>query len=311
MELSNEYKARIDELLNGYKLSVLKEASFSIIDSYHQDKKDKPVIDNDLKARIYAVTRMPATYKAVSEVFEHTFELYNPNIDIALDIGAGLGAASRALSDLHEVKHINLYEKEEAMRKLGMSMNLDKPVLYHEFDITKNKIEDKYDLVMSSYVLNEIDESIRKEVILKMFNATNDLLVIVEPGTPNGYKIMLEAREALKNSGAHIIAPCPNVTNCPMKNSDWCHFATRVQRSKLHKVLKEGDSPFEDEKYTYIVFSKKADFKCESRVLRHPIINKRLIKLTTCSKEGIQELEIRKSHPKFKMAKKIKVGDSF
>ena len=134
---------------------------------------------------------------------------------------------------------------------------------------------------------------------------------MVEPGTPSGYQIIKEVRDILLSKGMHIIAPCPHEDKCPMKDNDWCHFSTRVQRNKLHKDIKGGEAPFEDEKYSYIVLSKKEVSRCSHRILRHPIINKGMIKLTTCSKDGISNVEIRKNHPNYKVIKKLKVGDSY
>ena len=310
MELDNHYKNKIDSLLEGYKLNELKEVVSSISSSYLEEHKSS-VINNELKAKIYAAFRMPATYKAVSEVLIEAFSRYNPDIKSSLDLGAGLGAASLALSHLKEDISYHLYEKESAMRQLGKEILEDDKFIYQEFDLTKDNIKDKYDIVMSTYVLNEIDKSSREEVINKMYNASNDIIVVVEPGTPSGYQIIKEVRDNLLTRGMHIIAPCPHEDKCPMKDNDWCHFSTRVQRSKLHKDIKGGEAPFEDEKYSYIVFSKSDVSRCSSRILRRPIINKGMIKLTTCSKDGISNVEIRKNHPNYKVIKKLKVGDSF
>lgn len=311
MDLPLDIKNYLEELLSGYKLSTLKEASFSIVNEYLKDNKSSSIIDDDLKAKVYAVTRMPATFKAASEVLENTFKIYDPNISSALDIGAGLGAASLALNEHKEVDHIDLYEKESAMRRLGSSIYKEYPFSYKEFDITKDEIVDKYDLVIASYMFNEIDSSLYKECINKMYKATNDLVVVIEPGTPKGYSIIQTIRNELLKLGMHIVAPCPHESNCPMKDGDWCHFATRIQRSKLHKALKEGEASFEDEKFSYIVMSKIGTNRCASRILRHPIINKGMIRLTVCNKDDIKEIEIRKNHPDYKVIKKLKVGDSF
>lgn len=310
MELDNYYKNKIDSLLEGYKINELKEVVSYISSSYLEEHKSS-VINNELKAKIYAAFRMPATYKAVSEVLEELFSKYNPDIKSSLDIGAGLGAASLALSNIKPISSYHLYEKENAMRELGKEILEEDKFIYTEFDLTKDTIKDKYDIVMSTYVLNEIDKSSRAEVINKMYNASNDLIVVVEPGTPSGYQIIREVRKLLLEKGMHIIAPCPHEDKCPMKDNDWCHFSTRIQRSKLHKDIKGADAPFEDEKYSYIAFCKSNVDRCSNRILRHPIINKGMIKLTICSKEGISNVEIRKNHPNYKVIKKLGSGDSY
>ncbi len=76
-----------------------------------------------------------------------------------------------------------------------------------------------------------------------MWRAARVALLIVEPGTPKGFALIRAVREQLLASGAHIAAPCPGAMACPMVDPDWCHFAARVERSSLHRRLKEGGDP--------------------------------------------------------------------
>ena len=75
MELDTNLKNKIEQLLDGYKQDVLKDASFKIIENYQKEDKTHPVIDNDLKAKIYAAIRMPATSKVCIEVFKRVFKV--------------------------------------------------------------------------------------------------------------------------------------------------------------------------------------------------------------------------------------------
>ena len=43
------------------------------------------------------------------------------------------------------------------------------------------------------------------------------MLVLVEPGTPQGFARIREARAALIAEGAHIVAPCTHENVCPME----------------------------------------------------------------------------------------------
>lgn len=109
---------------------------------------------------------------------------------------------------------------------------------WYSQDLINMEIEEKYDMVISSYVLNEMTGSAGKTVISKLWNCADKLLVIIEPGTPKGFDVIKYAREQLLNLGAHIVAPCPHEQECRIKSDDWCHFTCRVQRSKLHKLIK-------------------------------------------------------------------------
>ena len=91
---------------------------------------------------------------------------------------------------------------------------------------------------------------------------------------------------------------------------DWCHFTARVARSKLHKQLKGGDAPYEDEKFCFLAVAREP---CETkaRILRHPKIESGLITLKLCTDNGICERKITRKDPLFKAARKSDSGDSF
>ena len=96
------------------------------------------------------------------------------------------------------------------------------------------------------------------------------MLIIVEPGTPTGWTRILRMRDLLIAAGAHIIAPCPHAFACPLAPPDWCHFAQRVERSKLHRETKQAESPFEDEKFIYLAVSRIAGRQPAGRVIARP-----------------------------------------
>lgn len=302
-------KVLIESLLEGYKLTELREEAFSLTNRYQiKDVNSGDAIDTDLKAKIYAVIRMPATVKVSLEVFKRVFEIYNPSIDSVLDVGSGLGAMIDALKRYKEVDNIDALEINEHMINVSKLIN-ERDINYINKDITIDNIT-PHDLVMSSYVLNEIGTRHRKEVMRKMFDATNKLLVIIEPGTPEGSQVIKEVRDYALSHNGYIVAPCTHHNKCPMYN-DWCHFLTRVERSRLHKLLKEGNAPFEDEKYSYIAISKEPIEISGNRILRHPHIYKGMVEVEICNKEGIKKEQIRKNHPDYKVIKKLDSNDKY
>ena len=136
------------------------------------------------------------------------------------------------------------------------------------------------------------------------------ILLIVEPGTKEGFAVISQVREILLSQGAHLLAPCPHEGPCRLSDDDWCHFTCRVQRSKMHKLLKEGDVPYEDEKYSYIAFSKEEGEKAEARILRHPYITKGQIDLEICGRDKNGKVTLRKKDEAYKAARKAKMGDA-
>ena len=203
-------------------------------------------------------------------------------------------------------------ENEEYMLNLGkklMKNEIDN-VQWIKKNIITDNIEEKADLVISSYVLNEIKAENRNQILEKLWNSTEKLLLIIEPGTPEGYNQIKEIRDYFIKKGANIVAPCAHEKECKISKNDWCAFSCRVARTKVHKLLKDGEAPYEDEKFSYIAVSKmKTDKK--DRILRHPKIENGRITLKLCTTEGdIEEKTItKKEKEKFKIAKKLNNGD--
>nr|WP_261556722.1 small ribosomal subunit Rsm22 family protein [Frankia tisae] len=65
-------------------------------------------------------------------------------------------------------------------------------------------------------------------------------------------------RAAVLAADATITDPCPADGACPLPGGDWCHVARRVERSALHRMTKDVALGHEDEKYTYLVASRRA-----------------------------------------------------
>ena len=59
------------------------------------------------------------------------------------------------------------------------------------------------------------------------------------------------------------------------------------------------------------LFSKKSYISAQARILRHPIVQNKMVKLKLCTSNGIKEVIITKKHGElYKEAKKKKIGDS-
>ena len=306
MNLPLENKLQLESLLDGYSLKELKNVASSIMEQYQNNSnKGVDLINSSIASKVYAVYRLPATYSAFGEALKHTLELYKENIDSVIDVGAGSGSASIAVSHLlPNIKNYILLERNKYMMEIGKTLhNFD----YINYDLSKDNLDIKADLVISNYVLNELDINSRINAINKMWNMTNKMMLIVEPGTPEGFSLIREIRDYLISIGAHVIAPCTHMGVCL---NTWCHFSTRVSRSKLHKDLKGGDAPYEDEKYCYIAFSKSVITPCKNRILRHPQINPGFVELEVCSKDGFKKIKYSKKDKElFKKARKSDAGD--
>lgn len=306
MNLPLDNKLQLESLLDGYSLKELKNVASYIMEQYKNNSNNGiDLINSILASKVYAVYRLPATYSAFGEALKHTLELYKDNIDSVIDVGSGSGSASLAVSHLlPNIKNYTLLERNKYMMEIGKSLHNFK---YINYDLSIDNLDINSDLVISSYVLNELDQNSRINAINKMWNMTNKIMLIVEPGTPEGFSLIREIRDYLISIGGYVVAPCTHMGVCL---NTWCHFSTRVSRSKLHKDIKGGDAPYEDEKYSYIAFSKSEVIPCKNRILRHPQINPGFIELEVCSKDGFKKIKYSKKDKElFKKARKSDAGD--
>ncbi|MGE4247857.1 MAG: small ribosomal subunit Rsm22 family protein [Parvibaculaceae bacterium] len=293
MELPPLLRHGIDEALDGLPLADLARAAALLSERYRSETLDGRLhLSDDLAARAYLATRLPATYAAIRDAMAKLAAL-RPDFQPAtlLDVGAGPGTALWAAADCWPgLADAVLIEKSSAIRgwgeKLSGSASLGR-VRWHDGDLTTDLVSaPPLDLVCLAYVLSELPGERRAGLIDGLWSLTSDMLLIVEPGTPKGWERILAARGRLIGHGAHIVAPCPHREACPVAAPDWCHFSRRVARSRLHRLAKAADVPWEDEKYIYIAAARRAGLAAEARILAPPRAGKGRIDLKLCCADG-------------------------
>lgn len=279
----------------------LKSAAETVSRKY-RESTDKAICD-ETQALAYAASRMPATFGAVGKALQKTLETYRAEIGSVLDVGAGTGAATLAARQLLDAPACACLEKQDVMRALGQKLV---PATWEKYDLETQELPHRADLVVAAYVLNELKKPVA--AALKLWRATDGVLLIVDAAAPQTSAMMQTVRAALIQEGGHIAAPCPAARPC----AEWCHFAARVERSRLHRHLKGGDAPYEDEKFTFLAFSKTPVSPVEARVLRHPQISSGKVGLTLCTAAGTAaRLVTKKEKEVYKAARKADAGDAF
>ena len=313
IDLNNALENQLNQIIN---MQNINEKAKSISERYRKNDNDgKRLLTESDEAVAYALSRMPATYEADYSAINKTFENNNFNINTVFDIGAGTGSATWAITELlNNSPNITCFEREDAMIKVGKNLisysEKLKKTEWKKFDIIKDEINQTADFVMVSYMINELPKSEVNKIISKLWKATNKILFVIEPGTPRGFSNIKQIRSQLLQENAHIIAPCPHENECTLPQDDWCQFTARVQRSKIHKLFKDGQLSYEDEKFSYIAFSKQTVNIADNRILRHPIINKGYTEFKICTKLGIQNMKLsKKDGYKYKKSKKKNAGD--
>lgn len=313
MEYPAELRNKINVLAEKAELKTLKASAARLSESYRAESENgKRGAVSKIDALTYAAVRMSATFAAVSKALELSLKCFDGAINSVLDVGAGTGAGTIAAALLTDCENIVCIEREPNMLKLGQELceHLGVQADWQSRDISQG-IGAKADLVICSYCLNELPETRRAAAVTELVNATKKLLVIVEPGTPYSFSEMKRTRQLLLNNGLTLAAPCPHENECPLPQSDWCHFTARAQRSKLHKLLKNADAPYEDEKFCFLAAAKTDSSPCIGRILRKPQTASGMITLSLCCADGIASKTVTKNSPLFKAARKSDCGGEF
>lgn len=318
MELPAALKQEIEQRCAAHSPQTLSAAARALSERYRKESgQGKRLLTADIEALAYAVVRMSATYGAVYTALGHALASFSGEIRSVLDVGAGTGAACWAARELlPEAAEFTCLEREGAMLRLGSGlMQADDHLAQARWlqqDVTKEPIRHRADLVIASYAMNEMTREGRESLLQALWAQTDQLLLILEPGTPVGSGQLRRAKEILTALGGQVVAPCPGNAPCPLAGDDWCHFTCRISRSRLHKQLKEGDVPYEDEKFSYLAVAKTPGSPVAGRILRHPMKNPGHIALRLCTPEGIRDLSVTKKQGElFKKARKSAAGDPF
>ncbi|MFF0343132.1 small ribosomal subunit Rsm22 family protein [Kribbella sp. NPDC004875] len=268
-----------------------------------------PGISDPLDALAYAVTRMPATFRALHAALTEAERRVDSSFATHLDLGGGTGAAAWAAAALWPAIRTEIIERQSAAIHLGRQLAIDGPrAKWTAGDLRDWSPHDRVDLITIGYVLNELTEDARRALI-QTAARTATTVVLVEPGTPCGHRRTLAARDLLIEQGFRIAAPCPHAGPCPV---DWCHFAARLPRTELHRGLKNGTRNFEDEKFAYLVATRCPARPAPARVVRRPVHPKNRIVLDLCTSAGTAEqIVVPKSAATYRAARHTTWGDAW
>lgn len=272
------------------------------------------LIESKNDSLIYAISRMPATYEVIYGLLKDlTSQKFLPEDFASIcDAGAGTGAGYFAINQLFNAKTCFI-ERDHNMIDVFKMLTGSENII--SGDILKLEMAEKFDLVLSSYVLSEMTETDRENALKKLFSLSNRFVLLVDTGTPAVYHEYMKLKEMGKTFGFSVIAPCKNEV-CPLEN-DYCQFYARVERSAVHREAKQATLSFEDEKYFYLLFEKNDFINTENekfddsvRVIRRPIKKEGLVELKVCYSSGVKNLRItKKDREKYKFARKIKINE--
>lgn len=319
MELPAPLRQGVDGLLDKVPLSALKQAARTLSERYRAELRDGRLhMAEDMAVKAYLATRLPATYAAVRASLDALTEVrpdFRPKS--LLDIGAGPGTMLWATADTWPgLEQAVLVEASAAVRKVGQSLAAGAIAAKASWVAGDATIDldgiEPADLVSAAYLLDEIAPASLPKLVDRLWRLTSDTLIIVEPGTPAGWQRILAVRSRLVEAGAHVSAPCPHEAPCPLAPPDWCHFARRVARSRLHRLAKDADVPWEDEKFIYLAASRHPAPAPPARVIAPPKTGSGKVVLKLCRPDGHagERLFSKRDGELFKAARRADWGDT-
>ena len=282
---------------------------------------DAPVLRDRADVVAYAAYRMPATHAAAGTALGALADRapgWAPSSH--LDVGGGTGAATWAVAGTWDGVASTVVDWAgpalELGRELGEAAGID--ARWERRSLRGGGDGGplpRADLVTVSYVLGELEPGDRRAAVEGAAGAADGAVVIVEPGTPDGYLRIREARDTLIAAGLRVLAPCPHSGTCPIEvGADWCHFGVRVARSSLHRRVKGGELGHEDEKFSYVAAVREgvAGDPAPARIVRRPRTRKGQVLLDLCDADGLEPATVTKRHGEaYRAARKAEWGDAW
>ncbi|MFF9480092.1 small ribosomal subunit Rsm22 family protein [Streptomyces sp. NPDC014733] len=321
--MHDELRAALAGLLDGLPPTQAARAVDRLISHYRgTTPTDAPVLRDRADVAAYAAYRMPATFEAVRSAlaaFAARAPQFAPRTH--LDIGGGTGAATWAAAATWDGHRSTVVDWAQPALDLGRELaGATLPGTEWRRGVIGDglAVPEGTDLVTVSYVLGELRPEARRAVVDAAAAAT--AVVLIEPGTPDGYLRIREAREQLTAAGLRIVAPCPHGSACPIvPGEDWCHFSARVSRSSLHRQVKGGSLAYEDEKFAYVAAVRPGPAPggpaapAEARIVRKPQLRKGQVLLDLCTaEEGLRRTTVTKRHgTRYRAARDAAWGDTW
>jgi ribosomal protein RSM22 (predicted rRNA methylase) len=295
----------------------------------------------DAERLAYAAVRLPATAAALDAAFAalaaHT-RLVPTSIT---DLGAGPATVLwPALARWPNLRQVALVDRDPDLLSLGLRLSrayvghmsgIRRDEAGHMSGVSRDDVghtpgirptsgdlatadAPAADLVVLSYAVGELAADRVAPAVDRAWTLTRGALVVVEPGTPAGFARIRAVRDRLRTAGAAIVAPCPHDDACPMSAGDWCHFAVRLDRSRAHRLLKQGALGWEDEKFSYVIAARDAaivDGRAAARILRRPRKDTGHVRLALCRPGGLADVVVTRREPTYKAARDAAWGGAW
>lgn len=285
--------------LSRFSSSEIRDAAEQLSNAYRGQARIRASL-SPVERAAYLAVRFPSTFAAANLVWKEIGR-FSPldRIATVLDAGSGPGTASLAAQPhLDSATRFTRLERDVGWRdvsgRLAASGDLQgdfrQGAIAREIDIAP------HDAVVACYALGELAPADREACVAALWSLAKHLLIVIEPGTPNGFETVQNIRTQVLGAGGHALAPCTHDAGCPMSKADWCHRPVRVTRSAWHRAVKRADLGYEDEKLAFVVMARTSvQHAGAARIVRKPIRNKGHVHLDVCDANGVTRQTIARS----------------
>jgi len=320
--LPDEFIAQIKQALplSGSCSSGTKEAYADLTERYSTSNASG--FNSKAEMAAYIEARLPATFSVINHILTSEIAADAP-IHSVLDLGAGPGTATLAALNHFPLLKATLVEQTPefmSAAKMVLTPTYPNTSFTYSCESVHHANFQKVDLVLLSYLMTEMHERQALRLYEASLNATQVFNLVILPGTPTAFKLLLLLRDQAISLGYTIVAPCPHAMICQMtkKTDQWCHFRQRLTRSSAHQIIKKGSVGYEDEPYSYLLVTPgNSDYSVDKKIItKNRVINTPRhrpghIYIDVCTKSGPIETQCvtKKDKNDFKMAKDLKWGD--
>ncbi|MGK8487788.1 small ribosomal subunit Rsm22 family protein [Nocardia asiatica] len=205
MELPVELVEALDRACAGVPQRQLAASVDRLISRYRDPRPaETPILASTADVTAYAAYRMPATWAAVRSALERFAEqapAFRPKT--LLDVGGGTGAALWAATEMFPslAEATVLDQVDEALRlgrRLadGATAAAMRSAVWRQTSFAEQEVFGGADLVTISYVLSELSEAEQAALVARSAEGS-EVVTVIEPGTPDGHRRILAARDVL------------------------------------------------------------------------------------------------------------------
>ncbi len=327
INLPDKINQAIDQILAQSENSQWLKRAEILHTRYTEGKRhpQESFLKDSVDVAAYLGLRVPATYAQIASALLQVKESFPEfKVESVLDLGSGPGTGVWAAKLVYpELKKATCIDNEGNLlttgREIFTASGLNVDVSWEPDSLrsdfgSKNK---KFDLVIISSVLNELTEEERIRVVSRAFTQCSGVLVIVEPGTPKGAKIVEESYQTFENKSI-IVAPYVS-NNFTQGGEHWIHFPQRFIRPEFQRRVRQHmrissmmASDWEETKYSYIALSKhEPKTSAWGRLLAPIKKQKAWFDLTVLTEKGIEKLQVfKRDKEKYNLVRKLKWGDT-